>query len=97
MIKCNKCYIEICFLCRRLWHGDVDCDDAPIKVMENITPYVEVVRVEPEVDEQAENDVEEEKKGEGEDEAKGGKKKPKPKPKPKSKPKPKPPVANARA
>lgn len=97
MIKCNKCYIEICYLCKRLWHGDVDCDDAPIKVMEDIKPYVEVVRVEPEVDEQAENEIEEEKK-EDEEEMKGGKKKkPKPKPKPKSKPKPKPPVANNRS
>ena len=51
MIKCNKCYIEICYLCKRLWHGDVDCDDAPIKVMEDIKPYVEVVQVEPEVEE----------------------------------------------
>ena len=56
-----------------MWHGEVDCDDAPIKVNAELKPYVEirVNPVEPDGGENAENEVEEEKKSLG-----GKKKKP---------------------
>ena len=52
----------MCFQCLRVWHGDTDCDDAPIKVNEELKPHVEIVRAANPEAADGEQEVEEEKK-----------------------------------
>ena len=37
-LDCRNCFTSMCFACRRVWHGDQECEDAPIKVSEELKP-----------------------------------------------------------
>ena len=37
---CRNCLTTICFLCRREWHGETDCDDVQlVKTLKELKPF----------------------------------------------------------
>jgi len=44
-IDCRNCLTSICFVCKREWHGEVDCDDSTIKTMKELKPFENIEEI----------------------------------------------------